>query len=313
MLRRFLILLFAFPIFLSAQELDSVPLLKSFKIAYENDLFTQTDYYYTGGTFLEFNFPCLRKNPISKILLNLVHGHDESFGISINNLGFTPLSIKSDSILLGDRPFAATLYLGVNRISCNAEKQIRLTSNLDLGIIGPAALGYQEQKFIHSHTNNPIPHGWEFQIKNDIYFNYALKLEKGLISRKKNIDVVGDGFVNAGTIYNNAGLGLTFRIGRMDHYFVPFGFSKRFQCWIFAHGEGKLVARDATLQGGFFNTNSVYIISPENINRTTFSYSVGIVFAYKNIHLEFNEVSISPEFIGSRNHKWGHIGFIYIF
>ncbi|HET6990624.1 MAG TPA: lipid A deacylase LpxR family protein [Bacteroidia bacterium] len=308
MLRRLVISFFLFPLFLSAQEQDTTPLLKSLKLIYENDLFTNTDYYYTGGTFVEFDLPCLRKDPLSKALVKLPHGRNESYGISINNLGFSPRSIKSDSILLGDRPFSATLYLGLNRVSCNTQKKIRLNSELDLGVIGPSALGYQEQKFIHTHTNNPIPHGWEFQIRNDVYINYSVRLEKGLVAVKRFFDFTGYGFANAGTIYNNAGIGLTTRIGRMNNYFQAPGFSKRFQCWIFARGEGKLVAHDATLEGGFFNTRSIYVIPPENIKHSTFSFSAGIVFAYKKIHLEFYDTALTPEFKDCWPHAWGHIG-----
>jgi lipid A 3-O-deacylase len=307
MLHRLVIIIFLFPFFLSAQE-DSVSLLKDLKITYENDLFTNTDYYYTGGTFIAFDFPFLRKDPLSKILLKLPKGKDESFGISINNLGFSPRSIKSDSILFGDRPYSATLYFGLNRVSCNAEKKIRLSSELDPGVIGPAALGYEEQKFIHENTNNPIPHGWEFQIKNDLYLNYSMKLEKGLITGLKFIDLTGTVFVNGGTIYDNAGSGLQLRIGRMDNYFSAPGFSKRFQCWVFANGEAKLVAYDATLQGGIFNTKSVYIIPPENMERSVFGFTSGIVIAYKKIRLEYFETAITPEFRDCWPHAWGHIG-----
>lgn len=313
MLRRLVIVFFLFPFFLSSQGNDSIPLLRSFKFTYENDLFTHTDRYYTGGTFVEFNLPCLRKNPVSKILLKLSRGTDESFGIAISNLGFTPASIISDSILFGDRPFSSTLYIGFNRVSCNYEKQIRLTSNLDLGVIGPAAFGYENQKFIHAKTNNPEPHGWQFQIKNDVIVNYSLKLEKGLLQKKRIVELIGYGFVNAGTIYNNGGLGLLTRIGRTNHYFSLPGFSNRFQFWIFGKGEGKLIARDASLQGGIFNTKSIYIINPEDMNRSTFSVAGGIAFAYKSIRLELCDTYLSPEFRNCKSHAWGHIGLEIVF
>ena len=317
MMLRYL-LIFLFPVFLSAQQADTIPLLRSVKIAYENDLLTipingRTDYYYTGGTFVGINLPCLEKNPISKVLLKLPQGHNESLGISVGNLGFTPTSIKSDSILFGDRPFSGTLYLGFNRVSCNSVKQIRLASELYLGVIGPAASGFETQKFIHTNTNNPIPRGWEFQIRNDVYVNYYLKLEKGLLAKKRVVDLIGYGFVNAGTIYNNAGLGLTICAGRMNHYFSGPGVSNRLQFWIYAKAEGKVIARDATLQGGFLNTNSVYIISPDNMKRSLLSESVGFVFAYKKVRIDYFNTFLSPEFKNGRKHAWGHLGIEYLF
>ncbi|HTF03079.1 MAG TPA: lipid A deacylase LpxR family protein [Bacteroidia bacterium] len=319
MLTRLLILFQLLPVFISAQEKDTVPLLRSFGIAYENDLLViaiknnPTDYYYTGGSFIEFNLPCLIKNPLSKILVKLPHGRNESFGISASNLGFTPTSIQSDSILTGDRPFSGTLYLGFNRVSCNGEKQVRLTSRLDLGVIGPGAFGYETQKFIHAHTNNPEPHGWQFQVANDVYVNYSLKLEKGLLAKKHALDLTGYGIVNAGTVYTNAGLGLKIRAGRMNPYFTAPGYSNRLQVWVYASAESKVIARDATLQGGLFNTSSAYFIAPENMKRILFSGSAGIVFAFHRLRVEYYNTFISPEFVAGKAHAWGHLGMHYVF
>lgn len=304
--------IFAFLPFVIYAQNDAV-LHRSVKLVYENDLFTHTDYYYTGGTFLGFNLPALRKFPAAKILAKLPHGHDESFGISAANLGYTPRSIKSDSILFGDRPFAATLYLGFDRISCNNEKQIRLSSRIDLGVIGPLAFGYESQKFIHAHTNNPEPHGWQFQIGNDVYFNYAMKLEKGLLKKKRFYDLVADGFVNAGTVYDNAGVGVKMMIGKMDDYFADKSPRNYFQYYVFGRGEAKLVARDATLQGGFFNTSSAYVISPGNLERSVFLFEAGFAMSYKNLRLEFSNTAITPEFKNGWPHAWGSFGVEYSF
>jgi hypothetical protein len=315
MMFRWFAFIFLLPSFLSAQ--DTVPLVRSFEIAYENDLLTipvngRTDYYYTGGSFIGFNLPALQKNPVSKILVKLPHGHNESFGITVSHLGFTSTSIRSDSILYGDRPFCGTLFLGLNRVSCNSGKNIRLFSELDLGVIGLLAFGYETQKFIHAHTNNPEPHGWQFQIKNDVYVNYSLKVEKGLLMRKA-VEFTGYGFANAGTIYNNAGIGLIFRTGRMNPYFSSPGPADRFQFWFYASGESKLVGRDATLQGGLFNTKSVYVIPSADVTRIVFSTSAGIVLSYNKLRFEWFNTFLTPEFKNGKKHGWGHLGITLFF
>lgn len=318
MLIRLLFLLQLFPVFLFSQGKDAISLERSFRIAYENDLFnvaidTPTDYYYTGGTFIEFKLPLLRRNPVSKILLTLPQGHDESFGISYNNLAFTPTSIESDSILKNDRPFAGTLYLGLNRASCDSVKQMRLTSQLDLGIIGPAALGYQSQKFIHAHTNNLEPHGWQYQIENDVYVNYSLRFEKGLLS-KEYVELIGFSAVTAGSVYTNAAAGVGVRAGIMHNYFsAPVYSTSRALLWLYARAEGRVVARDATLQGGLFNSGSVYFITPGNMNRGVCVASLGIAFAYRRMRGEFSNTWITPEFSGGMHHVWGRFGFQYMF
>ncbi len=307
MFRKLFLSLFIFPLFLSAQDADTMQLVRSVTLNYDNDVFTQSDCYYTQGIFLNMNLPILRKNPISKILMRLPKGHRESFGISYNNTSYTPTSIKSDSVLVGDRPFAGTIYFGLNRVTCNSDKKIRLFTELDLGWIGPAAMGYQIQRDIHKWTNNPTPHGWDNQIRNDVIINYTIKLEKGLLT-KKIIDIVGYGIVNGGLMFNDAGLGMTTKIGIKNPYFDLPGFSKKFQCWIFGNAEDRIIARNGTLQGGFLDTKSVYIIIPEYMKRSVYSISAGIVFAYEKVHVNLSETFISPEFRNASSHQWGRIG-----
>lgn len=313
---RLLTVCLLFPALLAAQK-DSIPLVRSFGVAFENDfmavpVFGGSDYYYTGGHFLALNLPVLQKNPVSKILLKLPHGRNESFGITLSQLGYTPTSIQSDYILLGDRPFCGTLYVGLNRVSCNRAKQLRLTAGTNLGVIGPYAGVHETQKFIHAHTNNQEPHGWQFQIANDVYANYALKLEKGFVSAKF-VELIGYGVANAGTIYTNAGAGLKLRTGKMQPYFTPPVYADRLQLWGQASAEGKVIARDATLQGGLFNRSSPYVVSAENIRRTLFLVSFGIVMAYHRMRIEYYTTYITPEFNGGKHHEWGHVGIQYIF
>ena len=88
---------------------------------------------------------------------------------------FTPASIRRDTFLRGDRPFAATMYLGHFKISNREEKKQRLISEIDLGAIGPCAVCEEEQKGIHRSLLNIQPLGWEFQISNDVLLNYRMR------------------------------------------------------------------------------------------------------------------------------------------
>lgn len=317
MLVRLLILILLFPVFVSAQEEETPPLVRSFTAAYQNDLLTAsfdttTDYYYTGGTFFELNLRCLAKNPVSKILARLPNGRNESFGIGYAHVAYTPTNIECDSILVGDRPFSGAIYVGLNRISCNSAKRVRLTSRLDVGVIGPIAFAYETQKFIHAHTNNPEPRGWQYQIENDLYLNYSVKLEKGLIASEA-FELIGYGNANAGTIYMNATAGVKIRAGRMQQYFEAPGYSDRLLVWSYANGECKVVGRDATLQGGLINRNSTYCLTRDNINSTVFLFTVGAVASYHKFRVEYFNTFLTPEFATGKQHVWGHLGVQYFF
>lgn len=316
MLLRLLILLHLLPVFVSAQENDTA-LLRSLSVAYENDLLaatfdTTTDYYYTGGTLIDLYLPCLAKNPLAKMLVHLPNGHDQSFGIAYGHLAYTPTSIESDSILTGDRPFSGIIYLGLSRTSCNTEKRLRLTSRFDAGIIGPLSFAYETQKFIHAHTNNPEPHGWQYQIGNDLYLNYCVKLEKGFVTGTA-FELIGYTNANAGTAYLNAVAGVKLRAGRMQPYFDTPRFTDRFLCWGYTNAECKAIGRDATLQGGLINKHSVYFIPTASVNRAVFLLTVGAVAAYRKFRLEYFNTFLTPEFSTGKTHLWGHFSVQYFF
>ena len=76
------------------------------RLHYENDFFTATDYYYSQGINLEFVHPWFNDSFLTKML---IAGKDRvQKGIALEHNGFTPTSTESDSILYGDRPYAAT-------------------------------------------------------------------------------------------------------------------------------------------------------------------------------------------------------------
>src|ERR1700751_4223720 len=103
---------------------------------YDNDFFTATDRYYTQGIKFELILPALRKLPLMFLLPKLSHSTVQ-YGLNAVQDCFTPASIQRDIFIQGDRPYAATMYLGHFAVSNNEEKKQRLTSEIDLGIIGP--------------------------------------------------------------------------------------------------------------------------------------------------------------------------------
>ena len=186
LMRRFCYLFFLliFPVFLSAQQMDTLQLRKSLSINYDNDFFSAVDYYFTQGIHIELFAPVLRKNPVSKILLKLPNGKNEAFGISANQQCYTPTTIRHNYIPVGDRPYTGSLFVGFSRYSLNDEKRMRLISNLDLGIMGPNGYGEQIQKGLHRWTHSQTPEGWQFQLSNTPVINYSVALDKGMVNSK---------------------------------------------------------------------------------------------------------------------------------
>jgi hypothetical protein len=295
----------------SAQVKDSIPqkVENYFRYNYDNDFFSATDRYYTQGIRFELILNAFKHNPVSALLPRLNKNTKNYYGIAFERDGFTPRSIRHDSVYYGERPYAGTTFLSSFRYSVDTLKKQRLFSQLDLGIIGPASLGKEEQQYIHRKLKNIQPLGWQHQVANDIVVNYTLQYEKGIFMRK-GIELIGMAEVRAGTLYDDASIGGTLRVGRMQPYFNNLGLSKvgnkRFQWYLFARGRVKAVGYNATMQGGVFNKSSEYTLRDSEITRIVGLGYVGVVIAYKRVSLEYTKAYISREFVTGLEHGWGH-------
>jgi lipid A 3-O-deacylase len=302
------IILLAAPVF-SQNDSSKVSDRRYFSYTYANDFFNMTDRYYTQGIKGDLILPAFRKLPLMKSLFTLSNSVRQ-YGLTAVQDCFTPASIRRDTILKGDRPFAATMYLGHFIISNREEKKQRLTSEIDIGAIGPCAVCEEEQKAIHRSLVNIQPLGWQFQISNDILLNYRMRYEQNLFSQKK-IDLTGLAELNAGTIYDNMALGANLRLGKMQSYFANTR-TKKFQLYGFAQGWVKGVAYNATMQGGFFS-KSINTLSANEIAPVVLRGSLGICLSYKKIYLEYTRTYISREIKTWWPHGWGHITISFYF
>ena len=192
---------------------------RSFRINFDNDVFDNTDRYYTNGVRFDFISPALRQSPLSWLMVPYWGQGINYYGISILQNMYTPSTTKVGGIQYGDRPYASYLVFGSFKISNDPIKKFRQTSEIDLGVIGPMAFGDFLQKTVHSNLpTNSEPLGWEYQIQNDLVLNYNLTYEKGLLSsRRVELNLNGTG--SLGTLYTNMGGGFQFRAGLMNPYY----------------------------------------------------------------------------------------------
>lgn len=82
----------------------------------------------------------------------------------------TPDDITTTTPLPNDMPFGAHLYLGAfwerSETLSPTARHLEFIG-VDLGVMGPAALGHETQRFIHEHlTGRPNP-GWVNQLENE--------------------------------------------------------------------------------------------------------------------------------------------------
>jgi lipid A 3-O-deacylase len=284
---------------------------KYVRLHYENDFFTATDYYYTQGINLEFVHPSLSRFPLAKILIGSRRTAAQ-FGLAIEHNGYTPTSIEHEEILVGDRPFAAALMLKTFAMSNATEKKMRITSAFTVGIIGPAAKGYEMQKTIHEWIHDIRPLGWQNQVQNDVVLNYEAGIEKNLVNAdgKLLINAYGNGRI--GTLSTKLTSGLTIMLGRFNGAIQSaFGNGSvrpgKFNFHFYFQPLVNLVGYDATLQGGMFNKSSPYTISSDNLSRLTYQVNFGLVLRFHAVNVEYFKSMISKEFETGMDHNWGGI------
>jgi hypothetical protein len=303
-----------FPVLVFAQRIDNTASFRQMsqpsfvRFHYDNDLFIGTDYYYTQGYQLEVVNPALRKNPLTRLLLT-TRGQETQYGLAFEHFGFTPTSIRSRTVLVGDRPFAACLLLKTFSITIDTMRRTRISSTLSTGMMGPVALGRQIQAGLHRLTNGIDPQGWPNQLRNDVILNYTLSYEKQLYAYRHALSVSAMGQAQVGTFSDRLQTGVVVMLGRFDSPFRVRSADGRLplQLYVYAQSVLSLVGYDASLQGGLFNRSSPYVMSAEELTRTTFQTNFGAVVSYRNVYLEYYQSGLSREFEGGHSHRWGGI------
>ena len=277
------------------------------RIHYENDYFSTTDFYYTQGINVEFVHRAISRFPLSSLLLRRTQ-KQMKFGVASEHLGYTPTSLTHPEILVGDRPFAATLLLKQFAVMNDSSRQYRVVSSVSAGIIGPWAGGKQLQTSIHRLINDKIPKGWEHQIHNDIVLNYQVDFEKALITSGKYFLMNGKVGGRVGTFSDKMHAGITVMSGLLDNPFKNFLTSKNnFRIYVYAEPLMNVVGYDASLQGGLFNRTSPYIISSRDIARLVFQYNAGLVIKVRSTYMEYFQSYLTKEFELGKPHQWGGI------
>jgi lipid A 3-O-deacylase len=278
-----------------------------FRFHYDNDYFTKTDEYYSQGITFEYVHPAIKKFPLSKLLWHPFKSIPQ-YGLSFNLFGYTPTTILSDKILYGDRPFDAGISLKIFLIQADETKHQQISTAFSIGVMGKAALGYDIQYNIHRWTKNPVPHGWQHQVKNDIIINYQLNNEKQIIAAGNNFLLNAAGEARVGTLNDMLSGGFNFMAGRFNKRFTAVNGNKRkAEYYFYAQGRGNIIGYDASMQGGLFNRKTPYVIAAKDVNRLTFQADAGIIVNFKKLYLSYTQSYLTKEFRTGKYHRWGGV------
>jgi len=285
---------------------------QTFRLTEENDFFNIThrvlDYYYTQGMRFEFQYQVSKRKFIEKLVLPASPTAINVYSFSATQQIYTPK--ETDTYYFeGDRPYAGALYLSEILESVDSSKQFRLTTRLDAGMIGPAALAKQTQLLFHKIINNTLAVGWDTQLRNDIFLNYSIKAEQAFTKRTWLLNMEAKCELNIGTTLFSIIPGLNIGVGTWHQK------QEKFYWQIFFRPEGRLVFYNALLQGGIFNRAnadeyySKYFI--KEINQLVYSHSIGFRVGYNRFQFLYRQVSLTPEFSNQLHHYYSTLMFTF--
>lgn len=217
---------------------QAVPLMEAEKTAtcsvlFENDLFGTTDLYYTNGVklsclsrdvaeYVEVNdYAAWLNRSVGRIpYLRRLDGGSQrkllNVGVSLGQKIFTPADISRSDLVTEDRPYAGWLYFGTSLHARNNRQMD--TAELQVGVVGPWALGEKAQNEVHRLRDIPKARGWDHQLGNEL--GIVLVLEHRERIRRHSLapglawDAIGHYGGALGNVYTYLNAGGEIRIGR---------------------------------------------------------------------------------------------------
>lgn len=300
--------------------------LGSFAQSYKNEfgfksdndayLFYGQDRYYTNGLFIYFR-RATDQQKLGEKLEKL------TYEISAGQKMYNPVSGYRPDPATQDRPFAAYLYAGGN-VNLFYKNERVLKAGLEVGTVGPDALGKDAQELLHKIVGFYEIDGWQYEIRNEMAVNLSAQYTQLLHrAEDKHTDFSFEGYANAGTTFSGAGAGVLFRAGRINQLFnsaytnsVIGNNSKteklvKSELFFYAKPQLNFVAYDATVQGSMFNDDSPVTFG---VKRFVFAQQLGFNYSTPRFTFDFGLLFKSKEIKSvAKAHQYGTISMFYRF
>ena len=280
-------------------------------IEVENDLLFKSDHYYTSGTALSYLNKKMKHSPAQLILQSKNKEVIRFSGFGIEQRMFTPYSILNPDSIVDDRPYSAYLLATNFSVLINPEKHLKISNELGIGIMGPAAGGEWAQSLVHQIIGSPIPIGWENQLKNAFLIDYQFRIEKGFFGDWTANHFIPFTKARVGTLTDRIGLGLLIKFGNVNKTLAEYAQPEKYKNrliwqWVLeANLQG--VFYDATLQGGLFNGDeAIELVKQETISRQ-YQVRMGVNLYYKSFYLRYMVNLNSQDFISGVIHRYGSL------
>jgi lipid A 3-O-deacylase len=190
---------------------------------------------------------------------------------SLNQELYTSLDTSLTPPKLGppDHPYAAWLHAGLTRQVQHADGSGN-SVGVDIGCLGPCAGGERSQDALHRIISQQLPQGWGAQLKNEVGIVLQGDVSPVRWTPMRNVDITPGLHGRFGNIFTDAGAGVTLRAGRLNH--LP----DEPTLHAYLRLDGRAVAYNATLQGGYFSASDPHAVAPKRI---VGEYEAGVTWA----------------------------------
>ncbi len=243
-------------------------------------------------------------------------------GWSLGQSVFTPQNKIATAPIYNDRPYAAWLYIGLTLIKVpppNPEIQSSFdqmdTLEIDLGMVGRAALGEQVQNDFHRwFFANEVVKGWANQLKSEpgLLISYDHKWRALWQANLGGLgaDLTPDVGVDLGNVEVDGSVGTTLRVGRdlpsdygpprilpamagSDFFLSGAQTEHDFGWYVFAGADGRVVGHNIFLDGNTFAKSQS--VPKKNL---VADLQAGAAIVVYGVRLTATEVVRTEEFIG---------------
>ena len=307
----------------------------SLNVYFENDLFADTDQQYTNGTkiswvspdvteYVHTNFPVLTEFFDREVRI-LSDSYDvKNLAFSIGQNMYTPEDIQATELIETDRPYAAWLYLGAGFHAKN--DRVQDTFEIQLGMVGPAALGKEIQDIVHDFRGIPKAQGWHNQIRNEPGLNLVgerrVRLEADNTGTGWESDAIASGGFVLGNVHSYLNLGIEGRVGYnlpqdfgtthirpggetnipfLDERFEGKRREQDFGFLFFASVEGRAIGRDIFLDGNTFRDS--HSVDKEPL---VADLALGVKFKLQSFKVSYSMVHRTKQFkLQPESHTFG--------
>jgi len=297
----------------------------TYTLQFENDRIAETDRHYTNGMRLSWvsnskspsASPQWARDVLGWIYRQVDEELEGRIGLALGQSIFTPEDTAARRLVVDDRPYAGWLYGGISahtqRPGAVAGIGLEMldTVELDVGVVGPLALGEEVQNNFHDLIGVGRSNGWDHQLENEPGVMFVF--ERRWRPNAENLgaveaDLIPHAGVSFGNIMTLANAGATLRIG--EGLEVDYGpphvrptlsglaaldGRTDFAWYLFAGAEGRLVARNIFLDG---NT----VASSHSVDKRPLvaDIQIGAAFIYRDTRLAFTHIFRTREFDAQR-------------